>query len=95
MKSNLSEATRLQDCTVDLDGTLVDTLGDLEVALNHTLGMLDRPPDTRTVIGQLVGKGSEHLIRSVLAHGERQRGVADSVAPEDLVNRAWRAYQEH
>jgi len=47
------------------------------------------------VIGQLVGKGSEHLIRSVLVHVERQRGVADFVAPEDLVNRAWRAYQEH
>ncbi|MBK7991744.1 MAG: phosphoglycolate phosphatase [Comamonadaceae bacterium] len=95
MKLNLSEATRLQACIVDLDGTLVDTLGDFEVALNHMLATLDRPPVTRTVIGQLVGKGSEHLIRSVLAHGERQRGVADSVAPEDLVNRAWRAYQEH
>ena len=89
MKLNLSEATRLQACIVDLDGTLVDTLGDFEVALNHMLATLDRPPVTRTVIGQLVGKGSEHLIRSVLAHGERQRGVADSVAPEDLVNRAF------
>jgi phosphoglycolate phosphatase len=92
---NLSEATRLQACIVDLDGTLVDTLGDFEVALNHMLATLDRPPVTRTVIGQLVGKGSEHLIRSVLVHVERQRGVADFVAPEDLVNRAWRAYQEH
>jgi phosphoglycolate phosphatase len=95
MKMNLSEAGQLQACIVDLDGTLVDTLGDFEVALNHMLATLDRPPVTRAVIGQLVGKGSEHLIRSVLAHGERQRGVADSVAPEDLVNRAWRAYQEH
>jgi phosphoglycolate phosphatase-like HAD superfamily hydrolase len=69
MKLNLSEATRLQACIVDLDGTLVDTLGDFEVALNHMLATLDRPPVTRTVIGQLVGKGSEHLIRSVLAMG--------------------------
>ncbi len=92
---NLSEAGRLQACIVDLDGTLVDTLGDFEVALNHMLATLDRPPVTRAVIGQLVGKGSEHLIRSVLVHVERQRGVADFVAPEDLVNRAWRAYQEH
>ena len=82
MKLNLSEATRLQACIVDLDGTLVDTLGDFEVALNHMLATLDRPPVTRAVIGQLVGKGSEHLIRSVLVH-------------VDLVNRAWRAYQEH
>jgi phosphoglycolate phosphatase len=85
----------LDACIVDLDGTLVDTLGDFELALNHMLGTLDRPPVTRTVIEQLVGKGSEHLIRSVLAHVELQRGVLDFVASDDLFQRAWGAYQQH
>jgi len=85
----------LDACIVDLDGTLVDTLGDFEVALNHMLAALDRPPVTRTVIEQLVGKGSEHLIRSVLAHVELQRGVLDFVASDDLFQRACGAYQQH
>ena len=52
----------------DLDGTLVDTLGDFEAALNRTLADLDLPAVTRPLVGRTVGKGSEHLIRSVLAH---------------------------
>lgn len=89
------EFTGLDACIVDLDGTLVDTLGDFEVALNHMLGVLDRPPVTRALIEQLVGKGSEHLIRSVLAHVELQRGVAGFVASDELFRRAWTAYQQN
>ena len=56
---------------VDLDGTMVDTLGDFCWALNRMLG--DLPPPfcqqqiDQATVGQLVGKGSEHLIKSVLA----------------------------
>jgi len=89
------EFSDLDACIVDLDGTLVDTLGDFEVALNHMLAALDRPPVNRELIGQLVGKGSEHLIRAVLAHVEMQRGVVDFVASDDLFQRAWSAYQQH
>ena len=89
------EFSDLDACIVDLDGTLVDTLGDFEVALNHMLATLDRPPVTRALIEQLVGKGSEHLIRAVLAHVELQRGVVDFVASDDLFQRAWGAYQQH
>ncbi|MDP2741842.1 MAG: phosphoglycolate phosphatase [Hydrogenophaga sp.] len=53
---------------VDLDGTMVDTIGDFEVALNHTLSDLGLPPVERALIERTVGKGSEHLVRSVLAH---------------------------
>lgn len=87
--------SRLQACIVDLDGTMVDTLGDFEAALNHMLADLSRPPVTRSVIEQLVGKGSEHLIRSVLVHGERERGVAGFVPTEALFDDAWHAYQQH
>ena len=58
---------RLDAAIVDLDGTLVDTLGDFEVALNRTLSALALPPVGRAFIERTIGKGSEHLIRSTLA----------------------------
>ena len=54
-------------CIIDLDGTQVDTLGDFEVALGRMLAELQLPPVARDFIERAVGKGSEHLIRSVLA----------------------------
>jgi phosphoglycolate phosphatase len=57
-------------CIVDLDGTLVDTVGDFEAALTEMLAALGRPPVTRAQISLLVGKGSEHLIRGVLTLGQ-------------------------
>jgi phosphoglycolate phosphatase len=76
----------LRAAIIDLDGTMVDTLGDFEVALNRTLQELSLPSISRPVIEGLVGKGSEHLIRSVLTHvgGE-----------SSLYGRAWQSYQAH
>jgi phosphoglycolate phosphatase len=71
---------------VDLDGTMIDTLGDFVVALNRMLADLRLPPVRRDAVARLVGKGSEHLIRSVLA----QAG-----APADRYEPAWAAYQHH
>jgi len=85
---------------IDLDGTLVDTLGDFEAALNRTLAELDLPPVSRALVERTVGKGSEHLIRSVLEHqlalpevtayGRVCAGRADV-----LLAPAWRIYQRH
>jgi phosphoglycolate phosphatase len=85
---------------VDLDGTMVDTLGDFEVALNRTLAGLDLPPVTRALVERTVGKGSEHLIRSVLEH---QLALPEVTAygrvcvgrSEVLYEPAWLAYQKH
>lgn len=85
----------IEACIVDLDGTLVDTLGDFEAALNLMLAALDRPPVTRALIERLVGKGSEHLIRSVLAHQARALGAAAEAVTDALYERAWQAYQRH
>ena len=76
----------LRAAIVDLDGTMVDTLGDFAVALNRTLDELRLPGIERTAIEQMVGKGSEHLVRSVLSHvgGAPQQYAA-----------AWDAYQRH
>ena len=56
----------LRAAIVDLDGTMVDTMGDFVVALNTMLDELGLPGVPRELVLRLVGKGSEHLIRSVL-----------------------------
>lgn len=71
---------------VDLDGTLVDTLGDFAEALNRMLAELGLPAIAREAIDPRVGKGSEHLIQSVLAH------VGADAALHD---KAFNAYQRH
>jgi phosphoglycolate phosphatase len=74
----------LQAAIVDLDGTLVDTLGDFTAALAAMARALELPEIPRQVVEGFIGKGSEHLIRSALAHVG---------APEVLYDRAWDAYQ--
>ena len=94
------EIADIQAVIVDLDGTMVDTLGDFEVALNRTLAGFDLPPVNRALIERTVGKGSEHLIRSVLDH---QLALPEVTAygricvgrTEVLYEPAWQAYQRH
>jgi phosphoglycolate phosphatase len=76
----------LQAAIVDLDGTLVDTLGDFDAALNLMLRELSLPGIERPSIMSMVGKGSEHLVRSALAHVG---------APAGLFQAAWLSYQKH
>lgn len=76
----------LQAAIVDLDGTLVDTLGDFTVALQSTLADLALPTLGRDAIERMVGKGSEHLIRSALQAVGGDAGQYEA---------AWRAYQRH
>ncbi|MEP7297419.1 MAG: phosphoglycolate phosphatase [Burkholderiales bacterium] len=71
---------------VDLDGTMVDTLGDFVVVLNRVLGELSLPPVERGFVEHTVGKGSEHLIRSTLTHVGGDGG---------LYAQAWALYQQH
>ena len=79
---------------IDLDGTMVDTLPDFDVALNRTLAELHLPGIERARIAQMVGKGSEHLIASVL---ETVLGSKDmrNDEPATLFDSAWTGYQRH
>ena len=52
---------------IDLDGTMVDTVGDFEVALARALADLGYPPVGRAFISRTVGKGSEYLLLRTLA----------------------------
>jgi phosphoglycolate phosphatase len=71
---------------VDLDGTMVDTVGDFEVALARALADLGQPPVSRAFIARTVGKGSEHLLT---------RSLAEVGAPAHLYEEAWQRYQHH
>ena len=75
-----------QAAIVDLDGTMVDTVGDFEVALARALADLGHPPVSRAFISRTVGKGSEHLIL---------RSLAEAGAPASLYEQAWARYQHH
>ena len=57
---------QLDAVIIDLDGTMVDTLGDFAAALNGMLADLGLPGIAPDAIRNMVGKGSEHLIESVL-----------------------------
>jgi phosphoglycolate phosphatase len=83
---NLKLEGPLRAAIVDLDGTMIDTLGDFVVALNRMLDELRLPGIERPAIERMIGKGSEHLVLSVLAH------VGGS--PEQFPA-AWDAYQRH
>lgn len=89
---------------IDLDGTLVDTLGDFVVALNLMLADLSLPPVGPAVVGRLVGKGSEHLIRSVLVHvlkvpqiliGKASIAINLEADVARLFPEGWASYQRH
>jgi len=77
---------RLQAAIVDLDGTMVDTVGDFDAALNAMLADHGLPAVDRAFIERTVGKGSEHLIRSTLAQVGADAGLYDD---------AWQRYQRH
>lgn len=78
--------TSFDAAIIDLDGTMIDTLGDFAVAINAMLDDLGLPGVQRGFIEHTVGKGSEHLIRQTLAHC--------GAAPEHY-DEAWARYQHH
>jgi phosphoglycolate phosphatase len=82
---NLRDAA-LDAAMVDLDGTLIDTVGDFQVALGLALADLGWPPVGREFISRTVGKGSEHLLTCSLA---------EVGAPAVLFDAAWARYQHH
>ena len=76
----------LDAAIVDLDGTMVDTVPDFEVALGLALADLGLPPVDRAFIARTVGKGSEHLLACTLI----EVGADPSRHPA-----LWQRYQHH
>lgn len=96
MNSICFDHSRFDAAIVDLDGTMVDTLGDFAEALNRMLRDLALPPVSSDAIERMVGKGSEHLILSALVH-VMTPGDATGVQARahSLFDRAWERYQHH
>ena len=90
------DPSRLDAAIIDLDGTMVDTLGDFSEALNRMLRDLGLQAVGASAIASMVGKGSEHLLRSVLNHVLAPVDVAQRATQVDaLYPQAWASYQRH
>lgn len=59
----------------DLDGTLLDTAGDLGAALNHALASVGRPPVPGNDVYRLIGGGSALMLRRALALTGGEDGI--------------------
>ena len=97
----MKNLSHIQAVIFDLDGTLVHTLGDFQVALHRTMADLDLPPVSDALIEQTIGKGSEHLIRTLLAHQINRPEVkgagkaCPALSVDALFGHAWQRYQQH
>jgi len=78
---------RVKAVTIDLDGTLADTIPDLAAATNLMLRELGRPSLEVARIRDFVGKGIPKLVERALANS------VDGVAPPALVARALAAFE--
>jgi phosphoglycolate phosphatase len=78
--------SRIVAAIIDLDGTMVDTLGDFERVLALTLADLGLPPVSRAFIARTVGRGSQYLLARTL---EEAGGAAERLPL------AWERYQVH
>ncbi len=74
---------------VDLDGTMLDTVPDFHVAINRMREEMAMAPMSQDQIALMVGKGSENLIRGVLALDMGPAGV------DARFDDAMASYQRH
>jgi phosphoglycolate phosphatase len=82
-------AQAIKAIIIDLDGTMLHTVPDFELALNGMRAEFGLAPITQQIIEPMVGKGSEKLIRDVL-------GLDFDTARIDAVFLdAMAAYQRH
>jgi phosphoglycolate phosphatase len=81
--------TAIKAAIIDLDGTMLDTMPDFHVALNGMRADLGLAPIAQEAITPMVGKGSENLIRSVLALD------FDAATADARFDEAMASYQRH
>lgn len=67
--------TDIKAVIIDLDGTMLDTAPDFHVAVNRMRADLGLSPLTQHTIINFVGKGTENLMRAVLAVDYDEQGV--------------------
>ncbi len=82
-------AAAIRAAIIDLDGTMLDTMPDFAAAINGMRAEFHLAPVTQAVITPMVGKGSEKLVRDVLALD------FDNARVERAFDHAMAAYQRH
>jgi phosphoglycolate phosphatase len=75
----------------DMDGTLLDTSGDLAAAVNHALESAGRPTLTVAEIKPMIGGGARHM----LAQGMAKTGGCDEAELDRLHRRLLDYYEAH
>ncbi|MDO9363940.1 MAG: HAD-IA family hydrolase [Sphingopyxis sp.] len=75
----------------DLDGTLIDTVGDLTAAVNHALSLVDRAPLSAAAVRPMIGLGAKHM----LEQGLRATGGVPDGAVERLYDDLLLYYEAH
>jgi len=75
----------------DLDGTLLDTSGDLAAAVNHALASVGRAPLTVAQVKPMIGGGARHM----LAQGMAATGGCDEATLDVLHRRLLDHYEMH
>jgi phosphoglycolate phosphatase len=76
----------------DLDGTLLDTHGDLAAAVNHTIAMEGRAPIAPGDVRHLVGGGSRKMLARAL---ETTGGAVSDERFEQLYDALLTHYEQH
>jgi phosphoglycolate phosphatase len=82
-------AAAIRAAIIDLDGTMLHTVPDFELALNGMRAEFGLAPVDQATIEPMVGKGSEKLIRDVLALDY------DDARIDAVFDQAMAAYQRH
>jgi phosphoglycolate phosphatase len=75
--------------SIDLDGTMLDTVEDLSIAVNHMLDELKLPALDLALVRTFVGKGIANLV------GRSMRAVTGREPDDELIARAMPLYEAH
>ena len=61
----------------DMDGTVLDTLGDLTNAVNHVLALYDMPQREKRDVAGFLGNGAAHLLAKSVPAGTSEETLAE------------------
>lgn len=89
----MSSNPRIRAALLDLDGTLVDSIGDIAAAANAMLAELGLPVQPLSVVSTYVGKGARHLVQRCLSESPDPR--AASIKLDDAMVIMMAKYREH
>ncbi|PKL12434.1 MAG: HAD family hydrolase [Spirochaetae bacterium HGW-Spirochaetae-8] len=88
----MSQKLTFKACLFDLDGTLVDTIGDIVYAMNAALAQVGIAPIDSQTCMRFVGRGLHNALKGALVEFGSQ---VDAASMQDLVEVLLHTYREH